>query len=470
VAASALVAGGEAVVPQLRAAFARPGQSRQTLARLARICGRIRGQQAMALLRDNLDYPDGTVRFQVLTSLSLCGYQAQLEEVGLVQEKIRDELAAAAWTLTALVDVGEGEAVRPLVRALHNELERNRGRLFLLLSFIYDSESILRARDTLRMGHISDEKRAYALEIIDVLVSSERKQVLLPLFDESIPPDQRREQLNAAFPQDRLGQNRRLAEIISRSNGWLHPWTVACALDTAARLSMLETAPAVIEALSADDPLVRESALWSLTRLAGDGCWQHVEALAQDPSPQVTRVVQHLRAVRNGVEVTMLSTIEKVFILKAVDVFTETPEEALAEVASILEEVDVKAGETIFEKGDPGSCMYIIFAGRVRVHDGPRTLEERGERDVFGETALLDPEPRPASVTALEDTRLLRVDQEPFYELMADRSEVTRGIIRVLTRRLRTLSQMLTDEQLLQEREKSGKPRDALLEGILSRL
>ena len=41
--------------------------------------------------------------------------------------------------------------------------------------------------------------------------------------------------------------------------------------------------------------------------------------------------------------------------------------------------------------------MYIIVSGRVRVHDGERTINELGEREVFGEMALLDPAPRAAS-------------------------------------------------------------------------
>jgi CRP-like cAMP-binding protein len=51
--------------------------------------------------------------------------------------------------------------------------------------------------------------------------------------------------------------------------------------------------------------------------------------------------------------------------------------------------------------------------------------------------ALLDPEPRVALVTAVEDTQLLRLDQEPFYELIDDRIEVVRGIIHVLSGHLR---------------------------------
>ncbi|MBK8418792.1 Npt1/Npt2 family nucleotide transporter [Candidatus Villigracilis saccharophilus] len=133
----------------------------------------------------------------------------------------------------------------------------------------------------------------------------------------------------------------------------------------------------------------------------------------------------------------MLSNVEKVLILKSVAMFSHTPDNVLADVADLLEELDISENETIFEKGDTGDSMYVILDGKVRVHDGERLLNYLGERDVFGEMALLDPEPRLASVTAVEATRLFRLDQAPFFELMEERPEVATGIIRVLTGRLR---------------------------------
>ena len=96
----------------------------------------------------------------------------------------------------------------------------------------------------------------------------------------------------------------------------------------------------------------------------------------------------------------MLLTIEKVLILKTVSIFADTPEEILADVAALLEEVNVAAGETILHKDDVGRCMYIIVDGRVRVHDGDQLIAYQGARDIFGELAVLDAEPRSASVTA----------------------------------------------------------------------
>lgn len=133
----------------------------------------------------------------------------------------------------------------------------------------------------------------------------------------------------------------------------------------------------------------------------------------------------------------MLLTIEKVMILKTVDIFAQTPDEILADIAALLKEVEAPLGATIFEKGEQGDSMYIIVEGEVEALDGERAFTRMGERQVFGEMALLDGEPRTASIRTTQATRLLRLDQEPFYELMDDRIEIARGVIHVLLQRLR---------------------------------
>jgi len=133
----------------------------------------------------------------------------------------------------------------------------------------------------------------------------------------------------------------------------------------------------------------------------------------------------------------MRLTLEKVLILKSVDLFSSVPEDALVEVASILEELEVEPGEEIIRQGDMGTAMYVIVEGRVKVHADGRDRAEMGPREVFGELAALDPEPRAASVTALEPTQLFKLSRTPLLELMADYSEVTSGVLKVLCRRMR---------------------------------
>ena len=120
--------------------------------------------------------------------------------------------------------------------------------------------------------------------------------------------------------------------------------------------------------------------------------------------------------------------------------FSQTPDDVLADIADLLVEVFIGAGERIITQGEQGDSLFVIVDGRVRVHDNERLLSYLGEREVFGEMALLDPEPRMASVTALEPSRLFRLDQAAFYQLVAERPEVSIGIIHVLTGRLRSLT------------------------------
>lgn len=91
--------------------------------------------------------------------------------------------------------------------------------------------------------------------------------------------------------------------------------------------------------------------------------------------------------------------------------------------------------------------MYIIIPGKVRVYDGDKTINVLGEREIFGEQGLLDPEPRSASVTALEETGLFRLDRDAFYELMASDIEVVRGIMHVLCQRLRRMTAIAIQRQ-----------------------
>ncbi len=133
----------------------------------------------------------------------------------------------------------------------------------------------------------------------------------------------------------------------------------------------------------------------------------------------------------------MLSTIERVLLLRTVGMFAEAPNDVLADVAPLLREIQVAPGQRIIEKGELGTAMYILATGSARAHDGDVVFTTMGEREVFGELAALDPEPRSASVTANEDSLLLSLDHAPLMELIADRPEIARGVIRFLCGRVR---------------------------------
>lgn len=129
--------------------------------------------------------------------------------------------------------------------------------------------------------------------------------------------------------------------------------------------------------------------------------------------------------------------IEKVLILKSSDTFRDTAESELVELAEVLKEEFYEPQSTIFEKGSAGNCMYFIYKGKVRIHDGDHTLAILGEQDILGELSILDAESRSASATTMEDCILLKLEQEPFYEIMMNNIDVLKGILKTLSQRLR---------------------------------
>jgi CRP-like cAMP-binding protein len=142
-----------------------------------------------------------------------------------------------------------------------------------------------------------------------------------------------------------------------------------------------------------------------------------------------------------------LLLIERVLLLKSLSIFSDTPENILAEIVHLMVESNVTAGNAIVREGETGNCMYIIFDGKVKIHKQNQVLASLGEKDFFGELSLLDTETRSATVTAVTDCILFRIDQEPFYDMMESRPEVVRGVMRILCQRIRSINQKLMEPQ-----------------------
>ncbi|NIO49264.1 MAG: cyclic nucleotide-binding domain-containing protein [Candidatus Aminicenantes bacterium] len=135
----------------------------------------------------------------------------------------------------------------------------------------------------------------------------------------------------------------------------------------------------------------------------------------------------------------MLTTVEKVLFLQDVDIFEYTSTEDLAHIAGIVDEIELKPDEIIFKEGEIPDAMYIVSKGKVILLRAGQKVMVAKEKDVFGTWALFDDEPRVATATTLEDTRLLRIDREDFIDLLADNVAITQSIMKTLVKRLRNL-------------------------------
>ena len=129
--------------------------------------------------------------------------------------------------------------------------------------------------------------------------------------------------------------------------------------------------------------------------------------------------------------------VKTVQILRKAKLFSEIPDEKLADLAPLAKEYNYPADRRIITKGETGTSMYIVANGRVKVHDGDNVLAEIGEGSFFGELAALSPEPRSASITGITPTRLLNIEQKTLINFVKSNLDAGRAIISVLCLRIR---------------------------------
>lgn len=132
----------------------------------------------------------------------------------------------------------------------------------------------------------------------------------------------------------------------------------------------------------------------------------------------------------------MLLTVERVALLRHVDLFAAAPGRVLAGIAPVLEEVDFAAGSALMRAGDLEDWLFVIVEGEVEVARDDRRLR-LGPGSVVGELAVLDPEPRSADVLAVSPVRAFQLRKAAFDEALNTRPEIAAGVIAELVRRLR---------------------------------
>jgi CRP-like cAMP-binding protein len=137
--------------------------------------------------------------------------------------------------------------------------------------------------------------------------------------------------------------------------------------------------------------------------------------------------------------VAELNIVEKVIALEAVELLKSLTPEQLARIASIAREVRFPPGKVIFEPNQPLDALYVIVDGAVDLSKNGDLLHTARQNEVLGAWALFDEDPMPVAAKTIEDTRLLRIGRDDFYDLLSDNMEITAAVFSTLVKRFRRL-------------------------------
>jgi CRP-like cAMP-binding protein len=134
-----------------------------------------------------------------------------------------------------------------------------------------------------------------------------------------------------------------------------------------------------------------------------------------------------------------LNIIEKVIALEAVDLLKNLSAEQLSRIATIAKEQRHAPGKVVIGPETTLDALYVILEGAVSIARDGIELHVAHQNEVLGAWALFDPEPMSVTAKTIEDTRVLSIGRDDFYDLLADNTEITASIFAMLVKRFRQL-------------------------------
>ncbi len=138
----------------------------------------------------------------------------------------------------------------------------------------------------------------------------------------------------------------------------------------------------------------------------------------------------------------MSSEIDKIQFLRQVSLFRSLSDKALLDLSAITIEQTIPAKTIVFKEGDRGDALYIVKNGKVNILKRnsagiDSVLATLGKGAVIGDMAIIDEQPRSASVATIQESVFLIITKDDFRNLLGEIPEISFQILKMTTERLR---------------------------------
>lgn len=426
-ASAALISAGEPALHHLESAFHKSGQSDKVMLAIIRIMAKIGGDEARKLLLKKIDYPDKRVVYQMLEGFGYTDFNASGNHVQIIQQLIEDEIGKTVWNLAALSELPKEDAYSLLRAAIKEEVAYNYDQLFMLLSLLYDAESVNLVKENILSE--SAEGIAYGMELLDMFLSAELKPKLFPLIDD-ISVQEKINQLIIFFPREKFDPLSLLNNIINRDYNQLSRWVKACALYDLAFQEGYETNYAVLSHIFNKDRLLKEVAAWLVYHRSPDKFEQIIDRIPEEEREELVDTIAY-NQLQDGLNDGYYLLVEIVMYLKQIAVFKHISGIQLCDLADNTKLIRLSAGKTIDLLNIENNAIYVVAEGQVLLSgESEDILEEKG---VIGELFNPDKNTRYNTLTANTDSIIFKLNTNNFYTQMSKSRGFTNELFTAIT-------------------------------------
>ena len=430
-AAAALKEAGEPALEALESAFHKSGQRDLVMLKIVQIMGYIGGPKGIALLWAKADYPDKRIVKQILYSLRFMTYQAQGREATIVKDLLDVEMGKTLWNLAALEELPDEKHFRFLKEALREEVRDNYDQITLLLSLIYDPNSVQLVKENIESE--SADGTAYALELLDLFLDPDLKPKLIPLLDDDTTHE-KLEKLQTHFPRESYNPIQVINYILNRDFNFNNRWTKLCAVHATAYMDGFRISRGLIAQMFNQDKLLQETAAWVIYNKDKAVYETIAERLPFKDKKFLDSSIENNQLL-DGLEDGFFLGIEMVMFIKSLGVFKGIEGSMLSDLADKVSPVSLHPGDKIAFDGNEPCPVLIVAHGEVTLEEGSGKKVRMPRGAVFGDLFQNGPLPAIKEAVATVYSVVLRISTADFYFVLANHHELVQKLIKNSTKK-----------------------------------
>jgi len=305
-------------------------------------------------------------------------------------------------------------------RALHREIQGDIEHIYMLLAMLYDTRSIQLVKENIESG--TAEGVSYAVELLDVFLSEQLKQRVIPVLDD-LSISEKINRLEIFYPRVQLDEKLVLKFIINREFTQSNRWTKAAVLHQIGVQRIEDFTLDLIAQLFNPDLLIRETAAWSLFQINPELYHSNVQRLGNE----VKRILDY--SILDKGQKSTLMLYDKVLFFQQIPLFEGMAGLTLSFLADISKTVMLSKDQFLAIDEKQNNDFYIIYKGEVQYYEKSKYITDYQAGQFIGERLASAGFVNSNVVNAKQDTILLRFNKDRFYELLSDHVKLANKVL-----------------------------------------
>ena len=416
---NALVKMGGKSLTGVDTAFYRTGQTTQTMLKILQIYGRIGGKKSIKQLWSKIDYPNKVIVSQVLVSLGKCRFKVGIAQISRIKFAIESDIGDIVWNIAAIGEINKEGHGEILVESIRKENQNDLEHIYTLLGMLYDAKSIQLVKENIESG--TTEGVSYAIELLDVFLSEDLKQKIIPLLDD-ISEAEKLKKFEIFFPRAILDSNTVLKFLINRDFNQTNRWVKACAIYQIGYFKFKNYALDIIANLFNPDKLIFEISARTLYEISPKLYEEHTLRIDRQLKMHLDRMI-----VKDKMNGSMVLKYDLIHFLKNITLFSEVEGLVLASLADNLSVITLMKNERLEINKNQVENFYIVFEGVVKIELQDGITQDVIAGEFIGE--YVQSNNNISAILGKSDVIFFKISKDKFYELLSDNIDFANKVV-----------------------------------------